>query len=65
MGTVSELSYVQALLQGFGTDLGRDLQPSSQLELTAYLCNDFIAVCLVRLQVIDKPWFPSSQHCAL
>lgn len=65
MGTVSELSYLQALLEEFGTDQGRDLQPSSQLELTTYFCNDFIAVCRVRLQVIDEHWFLSSQHCAL
>ena len=45
MGTMSELSYLQALLEGFKTDQGRDLQPSSQLELTTYLCNAFIAVC--------------------
>lgn len=49
MGTMSELSYLQALLEGFKTDQGRDLQLSSQLELTTYLCNDFIAVCRVRL----------------
>lgn len=65
MGTVSELSYLQVLLEGFGTAQGRDLQPSSQLELTTYLSNDVIVVCQVRLQVIDKHWFPSPQHCAL
>lgn len=49
MGTMSELSYVQALLEGFGADQGRDLQPSSQLELTTHFRNDFIGVCRVRL----------------